>query len=230
MLIRVRSSIATWRIEITAETELCDLKVIVCQKHSIAVEQQFYSLDIENARPVQGDNTKLINIGLKHGEILYLQGRIEKNKISNSSISAPPSKDKTSECPTNSQVFIPDDIDSYQETVGAAENRRDRADNGAYFGSDDVHIPPDTAERFNEEIRSPDQAKHMTLLGYDDATSDAEFAQHYLERMRQPRYMGGNDSKMAAGFDGDDVLGDIMQQLVWLTVYVYTGRYRQSKW
>lgn len=87
--IRVRSSLGTWRFGfITDERNITleQLKSAIRDQYGIAVECQILSKDNECYNVLKPDQASLSDLGVKHGEMVYLSGRFEKQVVEKSYI------------------------------------------------------------------------------------------------------------------------------------------------
>lgn len=78
MLLRVRTKVATWRVEdVAASMSIADLKAKVLREHHIkAHDGQVFSLDPGGKRVVNETDT-ISSLGLRHGDLIHLQIREE---------------------------------------------------------------------------------------------------------------------------------------------------------
>jgi len=85
MLVRIRTNIATWRIKVPDTASLLDLKQILFTEYKIPIDQQ----EFEEISTDQSDDVLLHAIkphGVKHGDMLSLKGRLEKEVVKDSYI------------------------------------------------------------------------------------------------------------------------------------------------
>jgi hypothetical protein len=74
MLIRVRTKVATWRVEdVDGRTSIAELRARVIKEHNVRPrDSQLFSLDPQGRRVVRETDT-LGALGLKHGDMLHFQ-------------------------------------------------------------------------------------------------------------------------------------------------------------
>jgi hypothetical protein len=81
--VRIRTSIGTLRVTVDGTT-IGDLKKAVFVQHSIPVECQNYSWDLNGDKIIEGDSCYLADCGIIHGSLLFLNQRLEKKVVEKS--------------------------------------------------------------------------------------------------------------------------------------------------
>ena len=78
MLLRIRTKVATWRVEdVSAGMTIGDLKARILREHHVKPhESQVFSLDPGGKRVVNDTDT-IQSLGLRHGDLLHFQIREE---------------------------------------------------------------------------------------------------------------------------------------------------------
>jgi hypothetical protein len=178
MIIRIRSRVATWRIEIAPDSTLRILKGIIHNKYQIPVESQIFSYDIEGSKPfTDDDDAQLSSCGLVHGDMLYLieRGANPVSSTPDSTVNAPTAAASTSADNSNRSSFsgspqtysgTPDLPHTNQNSLYRDENAGIAVDPMEYCYDDENDVP--NQYYGDDNIRSPDKEKKMTLLGGDE--------------------------------------------------------------
>ena len=182
MIIRIRSSVATWRIEVPDLGCLLELKKALFEKYNIPIDQQSFSFDLEGKLILDDtDSLVLSSKGIKHGDMLFLQGRLEKQVVKNSyveqtgnvvaaGVSLIPSKQTAASSSSSVTPAPPQDSSSVKDNN--ATNVVDVSNNAANLDNDMMDFDYSEEDYLDpggdENIRSPDKQKNMTLLGGDD--------------------------------------------------------------
>ena len=79
MIIRVRHSAGTWRVQgVDESSTIAELKAKIEAEHGVAAPTQQLSRDPGGADPVgEADATaSLASLGIKHGDMLHLLGKV----------------------------------------------------------------------------------------------------------------------------------------------------------
>jgi len=89
MLIRVRSSMGTWKIPLNNPPDtatLFDVKQLIYNQHDIPIESQLLSRDLKSEHRLEPDSASLKSLSISHGDMIFLSGRLEKQVIEKSYI------------------------------------------------------------------------------------------------------------------------------------------------
>ena len=189
-VVRVRQNLGVWKLSLDdSVTLLSQLKERIFLEHKIPVESQILSRDIEGVQVLEPDDATLESIGIEHGTLIYLKGKIEKTVVQKSYIgknseivSAGVSLNIKQETLSaeNEPPSLNDDLkrketngNLSQEEQKISDTKKDSLSN-SYNGSTPYHtddpdyIPPEFLIPEEEpEVRAPDKPVVSNLL-YDD--------------------------------------------------------------
>eukprot|EP01041_Mallomonas_annulata_P012773 gene12773-26935_t len=87
MIVRVRSSLGTWRVPLTGSptsSTLSDIKTVIFAQYNIPIEAQSLSRDLQNENPLEPDSATLSSLSIGHGDLIFLNGRLEKTTVEKS--------------------------------------------------------------------------------------------------------------------------------------------------
>ena len=194
MIVRVRGSLGTWKLNLSESVKtLQDLKHLISLQYNIPAESQIFSWDIKGSESIGPDGASLESVGIKHGCLLFLNGRLEKYVIeksyvgeggnivtagvsfqvkSGSGVESDSDKvsdnnlkydDSNRKDKNSGGIRMSSEIENVAEGKNGSKNTENISDI-AYFGDD------------GENIRAPDPVVKQNLLMDDQYYEDGELA------------------------------------------------------
>jgi hypothetical protein len=230
MIVRIRSSVGTWRIDISDNASLGDLKAAISLEYGIPIQAIILANDLQIKESFIGNDIKLSQFGIKHGSLLYLDGRHEKKvieksyidddgKIVEAGVKIVVKEDSTQSPNTNGGIVLKDSMPSVSSNTNSNSKVESVKPVPTHSGAASItanstngttdNVPPPTSNPANNTVGdqistsalSPEELEALSLAAIEDLTRlDGD----HDDALRSPEVRQPDTTKKMCLYDYED--------------------------